>query len=99
MFLVNLFTLPATEAQLFARPRIVYDSFDDLARAAMFALGREPRIVFTPMPATLRDKYQYYTRASMQRLRDAGYRAGFTSLEDGVGDYVRNFLARDDPYR
>ncbi len=74
-------------------------SFADLARAAMFALGREPRIVFTPMPATLRDKYQYYTRASMQRLRDAGYRAGFTSLEDGVGDYVRNFLARDDPYR
>jgi ADP-L-glycero-D-manno-heptose 6-epimerase len=45
------------------------------------------------MPEVLRSKYQYFTRAEMNKLRRAGYRAHFTKLEDGVSDYVKNYLA------
>jgi len=47
----------------------------------------------------LRGQYQYFTEADMSRLRAAGYNAPMTSLEDGVGDYVRNYLSKADPYR
>jgi ADP-L-glycero-D-manno-heptose 6-epimerase len=74
-------------------------SFADLATAAMLALNREPQIHYIPMPENLRGKYQYYTQANMTRLRAAGYTASFMSLENGVEDYVRNYLHSDDPYR
>ena len=51
------------------------------------------------MPAQIRDSYQYFTEASVDRLQDAGYNGGFTSLEDGVGAYVKEFLNRPDRYR
>ncbi len=51
------------------------------------------------MPAELQSKYQYFTQARMDRLREAGYRRPFTSLEDGIGDYVERYLNRQDPYR
>lgn len=73
-------------------------SFDDLARALFAAVGREPNIDYFDMPETLRDKYQYFTQASMDKLRKAGYTAEFTSLEDGIKDYVQNYLLKDDPY-
>jgi ADP-L-glycero-D-manno-heptose 6-epimerase len=73
-------------------------SFDDLARALFTALGKEPKIEYFDMPETLRDKYQYFTEAKMDRLRQAGYTAEFTSLEDGVCDYVQNYLLKDDQY-
>lgn len=73
-------------------------SFDDLARALFAALGTEPAIEYIDMPETLRDKYQYFTQGSMQKLQAAGYTAPFTSLEDGVRDYVQNYLLKDDPY-
>jgi len=57
-------------------------------------MDREPRIEFIEMPELIREKYQYYTEAEMQKLRSAGYRDPFQSIEDGVGDYVRNYLAR-----
>jgi len=44
------------------------------------------------MPIDIRDKYQYYTQANMQKLRDAGYSEAFYTLEQGVDDYVRNYL-------
>ena len=44
------------------------------------------------MPLDIRDKYQYFTEANMQKLIDAGYTKDFYSLEEGVGDYVRNYL-------
>ena len=47
------------------------------------------------MPLSLRDKYQYYTQAEMSRLRGAGYRRDFTTLEDGVRRYVRDHLAKE----
>jgi ADP-L-glycero-D-manno-heptose 6-epimerase len=71
-------------------------SFVDVARATFAAMGREPEIEFIDMPLSLRGKYQYYTRAEMQRLRSAGYQQQFTALEDGIGRYVRDHLSRQD---
>ena len=74
-------------------------SFADLAAATFRAVGREPVFEFVDTPVEIRDKYQYFTEARMERLREAGYDKPFTALEDGVADYVTNFLARPDPYR
>ena len=65
----------------------------DLARAVYAAAGREPRISFIDMPELLRAKYQYFTEADLTKLRAAGYRQPFHSLEDGIRDYVRSHLA------
>jgi len=74
-------------------------TFADLATSVFQAAGRTPKIEYTPMPEAIRDKYQYFTQASMHRLAAAGYNQPFTALEDGVTDYVQNYLATDDPYR
>ena len=47
------------------------------------------------MPKNLKAKYQYYTKAEMSKLREAGYTASFYSLEDGISDYVQNYLMND----
>jgi ADP-L-glycero-D-manno-heptose 6-epimerase len=73
-------------------------SFADLARAVFAGMGRPPEIEFIDTPVAIRDKYQYFTQASMKRLRASGYDRPFTSLEDGVGRYVSEFLATEDPY-
>ena len=70
----------------------------DLAKAVFAAMDRPPEIEFIDMPETLRAKYQYFTQASVDRLLQAGYDRPFTSLEQGVDSYVRNFLATADPY-
>jgi ADP-L-glycero-D-manno-heptose 6-epimerase len=64
-------------------------SWLDLAKAVFAALGREPRIEFIEMPETIRDKYQYSTQADVTNLRNAGFREKFTSLEEGVREYVQ----------
>lgn len=74
-------------------------TFDDLARATYAAAGEEPKIQYIDMPETLKDKYQYFTQASMEKLRKAGYDKPFTPLEDGVRQYVQDFMSRGDPYR
>ncbi|MBI3451948.1 MAG: ADP-glyceromanno-heptose 6-epimerase [Rhodospirillales bacterium] len=74
-------------------------SFLDLANAVYRALGRNANITFRDTPVEIRDKYQYFTEARMERLRAAGYAAPFTPLEDGVRRYVQDFLAAADPYR
>ncbi|WP_312164464.1 ADP-glyceromanno-heptose 6-epimerase [Phenylobacterium sp.] len=74
-------------------------TFEDLARAVFTAAGREPEIEYTPMPPAIRDKYQYFTQAHMERLQAAGYNQPMTSLEDGVADYVTRYLSQPDPYR
>lgn len=66
--------------------------FIDLATATFKALNLEPNIEFIDTPIDIRDKYQYYTQANMAKLRAAGYTKEFTSLEDGVEDYVKNYL-------
>lgn len=67
-------------------------SFYDLAVATFRGLDLEPNIVFIDMPEDIRDKYQYFTEANMEKLRKAGYADEFYTLEEGVDDYVRNYL-------
>lgn len=67
-------------------------SFYDLAVATFVAMGLEPRIKFIDMPMSLREKYQYYTKAEMQKLYDCGYAEKFYTLEEGARDYVQNYL-------
>ena len=67
-------------------------SFEDLVRATFTGLDKVPDIRFIDMPEDIRDKYQYFTEANMLKLKDAGFEEPFTSLEEGVGDYVRNYL-------
>lgn len=74
-------------------------SFADLMTALYHAVGREPAIDYIDMPAPLRTRYQYFTQGDLTRLRDAGYRAPMTGLEDGVTEYVQRFLSQPDPYR
>ncbi|MEX2642737.1 MAG: ADP-glyceromanno-heptose 6-epimerase [Acetobacterales bacterium] len=73
-------------------------SFADLAAAVFAALGEPPRIDYVDTPAAIRARYQYFTEARMQRLRTAGYDRPFTTLEDGVREYVARHLATNDPY-
>jgi len=67
-------------------------TFLDLAKATFHALGRNPDISFIPTPEDIRDKYQYFTEARMEKLRSIGYSQEFYSLEQGVEDYVKNYL-------
>lgn len=64
----------------------------DLANAIFAAMGKEPNIEFIDMPETLKDKYQYYTKADHQKLYGAAYTKDFTSVEDGVKHYVDSYL-------
>ena len=73
-------------------------SFEDLVRATFAGLDRPAHIQYIDMPEDIRDKYQYFTEAAMQKLRDAGYAEAFYSLEEGVDDYVRNYLAKGEYY-
>lgn len=67
-------------------------TFLDLARAVFAALGKDERIEFIDTPADIRDTYQYFTEANMAKLKGIGYDKPFTSLEEGVRDYVTNYL-------
>ncbi len=67
-------------------------SFYDLAASTFRGLDMEPNIHFIDMPEDIRDKYQYFTEANMKKLHDVGYTNEFYSLEEGIDDYVRNYL-------
>lgn len=67
-------------------------SFNALATATFKAMDLAPAIEYVDTPADIRDKYQYFTEAKMQKLREFGYHKPFTTLEDGVEDYVRHYL-------
>jgi ADP-L-glycero-D-manno-heptose 6-epimerase len=66
----------------------------DLVNAVFAAMGKAPKIEFIDMPEGLRAKYQYHTQADVAKLRRAGYGTPFTSLEDGVKDYVATWLTK-----
>jgi ADP-L-glycero-D-manno-heptose 6-epimerase len=68
-------------------------TFLDLANNTFKSLGKESNVSFIDTPADIRDKYQYFTEADMSKLRKAGYSAPFHSLEEGVADYVKNYLS------
>ena len=67
-------------------------TFYDLASNTFKALNLKPKIAFIDTPEDIRNKYQYFTEANMQKLRSAGYDGGFKTLEEGVSDYVKNHL-------
>lgn len=67
-------------------------TFLDLAKATFTACDKKTIIDFVDTPADIRDKYQYFTEANMAKLKNAGYNKEFYSLEEGVNDYVRNYL-------
>ncbi len=67
-------------------------TFLDLAKGTFKALGKKPFISFVPTPEDIREKYQYFTEANMEKIRSIGYSQDFYSLEDGIEDYVKNYL-------
>lgn len=70
-------------------------SFRELAEATFHAMGLEPNIVYIDMPEHLKKKYQYYTKAEMGKLREAGYDKPFMDLEAGARDYVQEHLSKE----
>lgn len=70
-------------------------SFYDLVSSTFKGLNLVPKIEFVDMPIDIRDKYQYFTEANMAKLQKAGYNDPFYSLEQGVDDYVKNYLAKN----
>jgi ADP-L-glycero-D-manno-heptose 6-epimerase len=73
-------------------------SFNDLALASFQAMGKVPSIEFVDTPADIRDKYQYFTEANMAKLISIGYNNPFHTLEEGVHDYVTNYLQHGPSY-
>lgn len=69
------------------------ETFLDLAAYTFSALGKEPVIEFIDTPEDIRDKYQYFTEAVMDKLKETGYSKDFTSLERGIMDYVASYLS------
>ena len=73
-------------------------SFNDLTKATFAGMDIAPIIEYIDIPEDIRDKYQYFTEAKMDKLRKAGYIHEFYTLEKGVDDYVRNYLSKKDFY-
>ena len=67
-------------------------TFLDLVNATFSAMGREPQIDFIDTPEDIRETYQYFTEADLSKLRDSGYTTEFTTLENGIKEYVGNYL-------
>ncbi len=73
-------------------------SFNSVAHAVFAAMGLPARIKYRPIPESIARNYQNYTCAQMDWLKERGYPDKFTSLEAGIEDYVRNYLAKPDRY-
>ena len=73
-------------------------TFVDLVKATFAGLDKETQIQYIDMPEDIRDTYQYFTEADMNKIRVAGYIQPFYSLEDGVGEYVRDYLSKERIY-
>ncbi|MBA3970791.1 MAG: ADP-glyceromanno-heptose 6-epimerase [Bacteroidetes bacterium] len=67
-------------------------TFLDLVRNTFMGVGKQPNIEFIDTPVDIRDKYQYFTEANMAKLKGIGYSKPFHTLEEGVKDYVENYL-------
>ena len=67
-------------------------TFEDLAINTFKALNKTSNIEFIDTPLDIRDKYQYFTQANMSKLIEAGYSQKFYTLEEGIEDYVKNYL-------
>ncbi len=70
-------------------------SWNELASAIFKAMGKEINIEYVDMPDSLKNQYQYYSKANLDKIRHVGYVNDVTSIEDSVRDYVVNYLAKD----
>jgi len=73
-------------------------TFNDLAKSIFRTLKKESKIVYIDMPLELGKQYQNHTQASMEKLRAVGYNEEFYSLEEGIKDYVDNYLINKSLY-
>ncbi len=73
-------------------------TFYDLAKATFMAMNKKPVIEFMDTPEDIRDKYQYFTQANMEKLHSIGYSAPFHTLEQGITDYVQGYLVAGTRY-
>jgi ADP-L-glycero-D-manno-heptose 6-epimerase len=64
----------------------------DMANALFKAMNKEPNIEFVDMPDNIKNQYQYFTEAKIDKLRNAGFKLPVTTLEESVRDYVQNYL-------
>jgi len=69
-------------------------TWNDLVKAVFAAMDKKPNIEYIEMPDSIRNQYQYFTQADITKLKQAGYKEELTSLEDGVKDYVQNYLQK-----
>jgi ADP-L-glycero-D-manno-heptose 6-epimerase len=67
-------------------------TWNELAHVIFSALDREPRIEYIEMPEAIRDKYQYFTEAKIEKLLSTGYTQAITPLGEAVRDYVKSYL-------
>ena len=67
-------------------------SFNNLVKQTFLSLGVNENIEYIDMPADIRDTYQYFTEANMEKLKNIGYHCTFHSLEEGIDDYIKNYL-------
>ncbi len=67
-------------------------TFNDLARAIFKSMGKVEKIFYIDMPSEIKETYQYYTEANMQKFVNNEYKFNFTNLEEGVSDYINNYL-------
>ena len=73
-------------------------SFLDLVKAVFKALEQEPKVEFIDMPDSIKNQYQYFTEAKMDKFHAFLPEFKFSSLEEGVRDYVSSHLTKADPY-
>lgn len=73
-------------------------TWNDLVTSVFKAMGKPVNIEYIEMPEYLKKKYQYFTEAAMESVKNIGFNKPFTSLENGVDDYVKNYLIKDEPY-
>ncbi len=92
---INWFLNNPTKSGLYNLGTGRAQSFKELAEAIFHALGLDPNIRYIDMPEYLKNKYQYYTKAEMSKLREAGYNKEFIDIESGARDYVLNHLNKE----
>jgi ADP-L-glycero-D-manno-heptose 6-epimerase len=73
-------------------------TWNDLVTAIFSAMGKSPKIEYIEMPPSIRDKYQYFTEADMSWRTNIQSAVPFRSLEEGVRDYIQNYLNKENPY-
>ncbi|MGA2554147.1 MAG: ADP-glyceromanno-heptose 6-epimerase [Smithella sp.] len=73
-------------------------TWNDLISAVFAAMGTRQKIEYIEMPEPIRNQYQYFTQAEMDKLHSVGCPVSFSSMEDSVRDYVVNYLQKDDPH-